>query len=378
MKRTYFAIASLAAILSSCSKDLVEHSSIASSNHIHFNTYLQRSNLKQTNTDLTTLQTNGFGINAFNTANTNWDNGGNVARTQILEHKPVHFVNGTWSYAPPVLWPSSDKVSFFAHSPMNQNSHFTFSNDNAIIVFTQTQSRAAQADLLVAFSLDKTKNDVNNEGKLGLTMKHVLARVGFKAKYIESPNIASVEVSDFVIKYSSRFKTTATYLLTGPASAAEGHSRSPWVNLFPVDQQVQEETIAGPIAVGTTFDYILNDINGAVTFDPTNSRNFFLLIPQNIDQGTIRVSMNITAKRKDGTVETWRISDKDLGVPLRNKIRPILLSGRAYDFTFNFNVDRSPVDPTDPQTPIDPDDVLVRFDVTQVEDWNSVGDFFIN
>lgn len=377
MKRAFFAIASLAVILSSCSKDLIEHDSTKLGSQINFSAYLQRSNLKQlNNTDLSGLQANGFTVNAYNTAAIDWNNGGKDANTLLFNQQQVGFANGVWSYTPAVLWPNNDKVSFFAHSPANVDSHFALNGDNdGVIHFVQKQTRNDQYDLLVSYLLDNTKASVNAEGKLGFSMKHALSRVGFKAKYIASPNITSVEVTNVVIKYSADLQTGATFKFTGANSLDVG--ANPWSGGVP-SGVVSQEAIADPIAVGTTFGYILNNVDGSAPFNPNNSKNFVLLIPQNITAGMITISMEITANRADGTTESWTITDRDLFDALNNRGSASLQSGKAYDFTFNFNVDHSTVDPNDPTTPIDPNNILIRFDVTQIAGWDvTPGDFIV-
>lgn len=371
MKKAIFAAASLAVILSSCSKELVEHDSLKSASQVNFSAYLQRSNLKQNaaNWDLLTLQASGFTVNAYNTAATNWNDGGKATNTQLLNQQQVAFANGAWSYAPAVLWPGENKVSFFAHSPANADAHFALdaNSKDGVIHFKQKQARSDQYDLLTSYLLDQTRASINNDGNLAFSMRHALARVGFKAKYIASQNITSVEVSNVVIKYSANLQTEATFNVTG-ASWSGGTAAG----------ATAQEAIAGPIAVGTTFGYIL-DSPGGIAFNPNNSKNFVLLIPQNITAGMITISMEITANRADGTTESWIITDRDLFDALNNRGSATLQSGKAYDFTFNFNVDRSTVDPTDPTTPIDPDDVLIRFDVTEISSWDvTPGDFIVN
>jgi hypothetical protein len=376
MRKVINTAAIIAVVLSSCSMEFIEDVSTNTGNHISFNAYLQRSNLKQSNSnsDIAFLQANGFVVNAFNTGVVGWNNGGKAAYTQILDEQQVLYTNGAWSYAPPILWPNNDKVSFFAHSPANDNSFFgQNANDDGYIFFIQKKTRREQHDLLVSYLLDNTKANINSDGRLGFSMKHALARVGFKAKYIDSPNIASVEVSDIVIKYSGAIQTTGIFKLTGNNSLDGGGD--PW-GLRSADGISAQEVIAGPIAVSKDgFDYILDSIDGSTTFNPSNSKNFVLLIPQEITPGVITISMTIIANRVDGTAESWTITDRDLFAALNNRGSTSLQSGKAYDFTFNFNVDHSTVDPNDPTTPMDPDNVLIRFDVTEIVGWDvSPGD----
>lgn len=379
MRRTFFAVVSLAAILSSCSKELIEVDSNRTDEQINFHAYLQRSSNKQANSDsdIDRLQLDGFNVYAYNTVTTNWNNGVKNSYSPIFNQKLVTYSNGVWSYSPPVLWPNDDKVSFFAYSPLVEFVHFARSAEgDPIIYFFQKQERIDQYDLLVAYMLDKTKASVNSEGKLGFSMKHALARVGFKAKYIDSPNIASVEVSNIIIKYSADILTRAIFKFTGANSLDAG--ANPWITGISSGISAQE-VITGPIAIGKDgFDYILDSIDGSTVFNTGNSRNFILLVPQNITPGMITISMKIAANRMDGTTETWTITDRDLFDALSNRNSTSLQMGKAYDFTFNFNVDHSTVDPNDPTTPMDPANVLMRFDVTEIAGWDvSPGDLSV-
>jgi hypothetical protein len=363
MEKAIIAVASLVMFLSSCSKDLSEIDSENSGAQISINAYLQRSNLKlSVVNDFSLLRGSGFIVNAFNTGSTNWNDGGKNANTKILDQKHIQYSNAdnSWSYTPPILWPSNGRVSFFGHTPAG-NARFSINADgDAVIRFAQKYNINGY-DLLVSYLLDNTKANINNEGKLGFTMKHALARVGFKAKYIASANIRSVEVSEIFIKYSANLISAATLKFTGDNSLDAGIN--PWV-----DGQIAgiatENKLGYKVTVGTSFDYIMPILNS------NNSKNFMLLIPQNITPGLITISMKITANRTDGSVKTWRITDRDLFVALNRKGITSLQCGKAYCFTFNFNVDSNPDDPNDPSTPIDAENVLNHIGVTETEDWN--------
>lgn len=374
MKKAIVAALSLIIFLSSCSKELIEHDEKAAGDKINFSAFLQRSNLKQVRylNDLNALKYWGFTVNAYSTATTSWNDGGNNANTPLLTQQHVEFnfdgsgvdgTGGTWSYSPTVSWPSNSKVSFFAYAVVEGLNAAQFAiDDGDAVIHYETSSNVGGYTLLVSYLLDNTKVNRNSEGRLNFTMKHALSRVGFKAKYIASANISSVKISEFAIKTSADLQTSGTFKLTG-ANSLDAGTNNPWVDRQ-ISGFVRMEGDEGHIEIGTSFGYVLPNPE----VENNASRNFMLLIPQDITPGMITVSMKITASKADGSEEVWTITDRDLYPALKRRGITSLQMGKAYDFAFNFNVgNNSAPDPNDPTTPFDSQNVLNSVDVTETD-----------
>lgn len=149
-----------------------------------------------TNINVTTgIQTTGFGVFAYYTGQSVWNNTGSFTPNFMYDQK-VTYSSG-WTYTPVKYWPNTegDKISFFAYAP-----HSTTANSG--ISFTTTTTTATGAPKL-NFTLQTTPQNMvdlvaTNAGQNGASdktidvqkkttnvtflLKHVLTRASFQAK----------------------------------------------------------------------------------------------------------------------------------------------------------------------------------------------------
>lgn len=142
----------------------------------------------------TGIQTTGFGVFAYYTGQSTWNNTG-AFKPNFMYNQHVTYNSG-WTYTPVKYWPNTegDKISFFAYAP-----HSTTANSG--ISFTTTTTTATGAPKLnfklqtvpqnmvdlVATNAAQTGNDKTIDVQKKTTnvsflLKHVLTRASFQAK----------------------------------------------------------------------------------------------------------------------------------------------------------------------------------------------------
>ncbi len=158
----------------------------------------------------TGIQTTGFGVFAYYTGQSPWNNTGAFAPNFMYNQKVTY--SGGWTYTPVKYWPNTegDKISFFAYAP-----HSTTANSG--ISFTTTSKTATGAPKLnfalqtapanmvdlVATNAGQTGNDKTTDVQKKTTnvsflLKHVLTRASFKAKLDASLTGTSASTHVFV------------------------------------------------------------------------------------------------------------------------------------------------------------------------------------
>lgn len=155
------------------------------SNAIEFGTYLGRDAISRgAVADISTVQTNGFGVFGYYTGNSNY---ANSTAANFMFNQKVSYLSSAWSYSPVKYWPNNngDKVTFLAYSPTTDDSHIELpsgfdntSTKDAEIKFTVDGTVGNQVDFLVA---DKQQNLTKQAttGTVKFNFKHALSRIGF-------------------------------------------------------------------------------------------------------------------------------------------------------------------------------------------------------
>lgn len=191
-KRLFLGLAALAAVtLTSCQKDQVINQ-VPQQNAIEFGTYLGRdAQTKASVTDITTLRTGGFGVFAYYTAQTPFNETDGRSSNFMYNQKVYDPTPGEsetkWSYSPIKYWPNNenDKISFFAYAPyVNTTSAIEVSGSNATaptIKYTVNNDISKHIDLVYAPAhIDMTKQATS--GKVSFNFFHALSRIGFNVE----------------------------------------------------------------------------------------------------------------------------------------------------------------------------------------------------
>lgn len=227
MKKTMiFAACAVAVLAAGCAKnEVIQNESPQQA--VTFGVYAGQAATKATYGDLTTTNikssTDGFGVFAYYTQNTAWDDTKTTATPNFMYNQKVHYnesANTTlypakWEYTPLKYWPNgensttvetgtyTDKVSFFAYAPHTVSTPATgvvgtpypasgqgitamTDNDDAnapTIQFTVPSNANQQIDLLWATPLtDQTHKALN--GKVSFTFNHALAKLNLQVQSV--------------------------------------------------------------------------------------------------------------------------------------------------------------------------------------------------
>lgn len=189
MKKKLFLglLAAAAVSFTACQKDEVI-SEMPQDEAISFNTYLGRgAQTKGTIVETTQLQTQGFGVYAYYTGQTEMDDYSITGAPEFMNNIKVdfnQFVTGDWGYETIKYWPNTpgDKISFYAYGPydndaLNAISVTTAADSKPVLTYTVNENITKHMDVLFTPAQeDQTKGD----GDVDMTFYHALSRVGFK------------------------------------------------------------------------------------------------------------------------------------------------------------------------------------------------------
>ncbi len=197
MKKMLFAALAFAAIVTSCSKDEVVSENPSLNQAIEFGTYtgkaVESRGLETTNNNFTQ-----FAVTAYYTGIDAWKEDialkPNFMYNQVVSRTTT---NADWTYSPIKYWPTvtTDKISFFAHSPKD-NTYAALSKNTATGAPTVTVTIPAETNDMVDFIADaiidethgvKT-NDADNTVRpaVTFTMKHEMTRLALTAQLDEN------------------------------------------------------------------------------------------------------------------------------------------------------------------------------------------------
>ena len=152
-------------------------------------------NSNATNAGVTTgIQTTGFGVFAYYTGQSAWNNTGSFAPNFMYDQKVTY--SGGWIYTPVKFWPNTegDKISFFAYAPhrTTSKSGIAFSTTTTTATgapklnFTLQTTPQDMVDLVATDATqtgaDKTIDVQKRTSNVAFKLKHVLTRASFKAK----------------------------------------------------------------------------------------------------------------------------------------------------------------------------------------------------
>ncbi len=191
MKRLFLLVGVIAAMIS-CAKSDVYDVNQSNPDVIAFDTYVDQTT-KGTVFTNETVQTTGFGLMAYYTAQNYWDD--SEAANSTLSFSPDFMYNQkveyntnsqAWSYSPLKYWPNADddKVTFFAYAPYESTTNgveasYTDNEDTGRpqIKFTVQED----ADDMIDFVAGQNMDMVRQQEKVTFNLKHQLTRATFSA-----------------------------------------------------------------------------------------------------------------------------------------------------------------------------------------------------
>ncbi len=265
---------------------------------------------KATSTTLTSLGTDGFYVYGYQT-NGLWNAVTNSALSG-LSNKRVTYTAPSWTYDSPVLWPASNRVSFFAFSPAAATNSIVYSapataaNSAPSIAFTTQATAAAQVDLVTAQTMNTSaylspSNLVNN--KVKMVFRHALSAIGFKFRqsgYLGNATAkARVRSVQVAVKQGKNATATFTFATTTSTTGTEAGAWSAPATFLAssVYTKTDSHVLFDDLVTGTNY-LVLN--NGNTTGQPDHYGNYkdlyneglnhyLMLIPQIFNAGDLMV-----------------------------------------------------------------------------------------
>lgn len=235
-----------------------------------------------------------MGVFCYHTGTDKWDAVANTALPNKMYNREVIHNNNTWTYNPLISWGVGlgERFTFFGYSPY-------LSINNGIKIITSELTAGApmlsfsisdlvvnQIDLLAA----EPRKDIMPVYSVTLKYTHALSRIGFSAKLLQGDPLVDVTVSDVTLSFNpiagEIYRNANLNLMT-----REWTKQS---NPFG-DAATIPLPIPTPSPILTVEQQDIIDANGKL-----------FMIPQSLGDGSLRVSIKVKSKPKDGSeaVET--------------------------------------------------------------------------
>lgn len=320
-KSIYLGVIALATLsMTSCSKDDVVES-VPQQHAIEFGTYLGH-DVQSRGVELNNNNFNEFGVFAFYTGQTTWQNYAATATPNFMYNQSVNRTAKTdpdtgwddWTYSPKKYWPTTknDKITFFAYAPMAYDE--TDEDDNGISVSANTANGTPVVtyeitndnldnlgDFVADALIDETRtggdgNDIDDESKtVSFTLLHELTRVGIKAKLsadayddtaTDAANKTIVNIKSIKFIPADEFCNKADYTFASKndseAVSPTTEVRGTWSNFSNENNEALD--IANLLNVSTTHDYGNYKTHGVILMNTTavnifKTSEYLFLIP---------------------------------------------------------------------------------------------------
>ena len=233
MRKLLVLAAAAAVAMSSCSNDgNAPGTSVTSGKALSFSTFVEKTTRGQNAVLSTKYPVNGqFLTMAYNTGT----NALSAASPYSFNYMRgvVTYDGSGYNYYPTHYWPETDKISFFAVHPADNNilkytTPTTLSTTALptqglpVVGFTVNKDPLAQADLMMASAVDQTLT--GSAGTVSFAFSHQLTRIGFMAKLKEDYGskgdyirIDSIVVSNVADSASFSFGNTGAITQSAPA-----------------------------------------------------------------------------------------------------------------------------------------------------------------
>lgn len=369
MKKNLFWMVAAALAFTGCSQDelMNEGDLPESGDAIAFSTYVgENAQSRATVVTTETLQTEGFGVNAWYTEGNDFATG-STYEAFMTNTKVTYDADKTaWTYSPLKYWPNNKghKVSFFAYGPYNLPQSSSLTDEKTAINFTVENEVKEQVDLIYNTNyieaMNRTKPAVNT--RINFTFGHALSRISFSVEaavdVVESNkdqsekldgntviNVKRVALVDATAEdgsfeldensYTGPFYTTGTLSLLEP----ENEGDSPWT--IEEDVSTQGFLLDADNFYRTVTDATSGEVVQLHKFNQkqplTNEESYLMVIPQDLrtakDDGTsegfkIYIEYDVITTDEDGTdhsiVENKIVSKDAMSVDFKQ--------GMAYNF----------------------------------------------
>ncbi len=282
----------------SCSgKESVEYAGSGVSN-IGFSTLMTRAGLVATPSAL--ADAGGFDVWVYSHEGM-WSSGSE--KSALLEEETVTGSNGgtVWTYASPVMWPRSERVSFFAYGPAGSADVTEVPGGVPTLTYSIDSDPMDQTDLLIADHIhDQFGAFYARDKPVTIKFAHALSQVKFSASYAafttSTVKITSVVFKNVYCKGSTSLVSPVTwvvdtgytdeYILEVGAGLKDVNITAARQNISAPDGMlyVMPQTLPGTAEIVATFtvgDVELSyagNVPSPTTFVPGQSYNFHLRI----------------------------------------------------------------------------------------------------
>ena len=301
MKRFFFTVIAFAAVTVGCTKSSILEKAPAFETPIEFQTYTGKTPVsKATETNLASVQAEGFHVTAFLTgAHNNYANHYlNADVTYVTEDEDGNaLTTPKWDYPGVAYWPDGSALDFVAYglnptttanvtngSTTASTNLVNFGTSKTTFTYSVPDRVADQYDLVVAVPVTNRTNAGTTTGTYNNTVtfdfKHVLSKVGFKVQTDNdySTNPVNVIIKNITIK--GVFKNTGIVNLTSATPAIDYSASTSTIGSYSLFDHnytkgtttgnfsgfvCQNSTSATPIYPNTTY------AAGDLTTDPTAS-----------------------------------------------------------------------------------------------------------
>ncbi len=211
MKKLLFLVFATVAILSSCSRTVVDTEIDKASNFIAFDTYknVTKGNPVDDNAEFMTAG-NEFGVTAFLIGGTSPYMG------TLTQGSQIRYNGGAWNHVNSGdrrLWPAT-ALNFYAYAPYGNVGidNLGFDNTNGLTFdYTVAAAESGQVDLMFASALNVTKPAGNNA--VTLIFRHALTQVHFKVGTLNQGLFIDIAPNGIVI---NNIMSKANFTLPSP------------------------------------------------------------------------------------------------------------------------------------------------------------------
>lgn len=374
MKQNYFIglIACAALTMTGCSNDEINVPQQSQGNNaIEFSTYLGRNaqGSRGTETNTTSIQTNGFGVLAYYTEQANF---ADTNKPNFMWNQKVTYdkTNTNWEYTPVKYWPTKvgDKVSFFAYAPYVENGKNTVIelSGNSVAgaptaTITLPDDPSQTIDFVAAVQMNKTHDNTKNaNNNVSFTLLHEMTRVKVQAKldksvYSDTDN----KHKTFVVIKNVTFNDKGQFYKSGKYtfSTTDGE-RGTWTTpnnataySLDLNKVMNKKTIkvTGATDKSGSGDYQKGEAGiKLVNTDPVplfkDNQYLFLIPVANLTDGQATATIEYDIVTED--------SQLAVGYSCTNAIKTVKLpagtlqQGKSYNYTFIINLDEIVLDAT--------------------------------
>lgn len=314
MNKKLFLMGIAATLMTACSENELFDSNNGN-RPITFDTYVG----KQTRASQTTIDNlTDFGVYAYVKASTPF---------QLMDNEKISTTDGgtTWTYNNIKYWPENNSVDFFAYAPYKEN-WGDYTSATKSFTYTVPAASSAQEDLIAATSFQKEKD--SNAGKVSLTFKHLLSRIGFNAKTYADYSPAIVTVTGLEVLYKTNvIDNASTFTFASLGDSGGIVEAGTW------------GAATAQLPAGTSGELITNSVVMTTTGKSLNTpeaapATYLMMLPQNVAAGDIQAKITYTVTYTNPAAVVT--NTKTIDLPAVSWVM-----GKAY--TYNFSISMSQI-----------------------------------